>query len=158
VWIDDSEPSWLCVYDVAAARLTRIVVKSGRTISCPAVSPDGKMAACFDGEVVYLFDSRTGKQIRTAVINTFFGSYNCRFLPDGKSVLVMATRGAVLVPTDPAQQVVESQIETGFLERWALFPDSRRVAVIDHYGVVRIHDLKTGKQLDDHSRFPAFAG
>jgi hypothetical protein len=42
--------------------------------------------------------------------------------------------------------------------RFALFPDGKRVAVRNELGVIRVHDLRTGRQLDEHSTFARLGG
>ena len=53
------------------------------------------------------------------------------------------------------ETVVPSFLDSDVAE-FSFFPDGKRHAIQNREGVIRIHDLATGKQLDRHSRFPAF--
>src|SRR5262249_45819821 len=82
---------------------------------------------------------------------------------DGKTVVVQNRQQYVLVEAEgdesPRLVTLPERSKDYFTTvRYALLPDSRRVVTVDGYGVIRVRDLKTGKQLDRYSRFPGFGG
>ncbi len=82
------------------------------------------------------------------------------FTSDGKAVVVPSMwDGLVVVPTDQKKEPIHLPIRSGDgIYAQAVFADSSRVALADCRGVIRIHDLRTGKQLDQHTRLPYLGG
>src|SRR5262245_38252933 len=162
VWFDGVK-GVLSAHDLATGKT---VVLDARCDGCCAlaISPDGKRAAIatHDNDV-RTFDAVSGKRLRTVSVSDFFTVTGGWFTPDGKAVVVYDRDKFVLVPVEGD----ERPRRTSLHERWKSFfdrnryaplPDSKRLVTLDPYGVIRVRDLKTGKQLDSHSRFPPFAG
>jgi WD40 repeat protein len=161
VWKKDNG-SEIGVLELATGRqvLMRFTLEPSDVVRVPAISPDGTRAACRTDRTVRFFDTRTGWETGCIELPSFNALDEIRFTPDGKAVVLASYwDGLLVVPVAADQRVRRLPIRAGKgIQAFALFPDSRRVALADDFGVIRIHDLHTGKQVDAHTRFSCFQG
>src|SRR5262249_20389198 len=150
----------LGIHDLVSGKTTTVDPKLDKNLSVRsvAVSADGKRAACLWSEGVLLFDAATGKQTRRVALPGLNVQGTSGFTPDGKHVVLRDQSIYVVVAYEGGRPCSVSLPHSGWQDRFALLPDSRRLVIADWYGVTRIHDLKTGRRLDAHSRFPCFDG
>src|SRR5262245_16394229 len=72
---------------------------------------------------------------------------------------MLTSRALMVIPTQAPKQPSLAPLRCcNRHSAFALFSDSRRIAVADWRGVIRIHDLNTGKQLDRHSHLSSCSG
>jgi WD40 repeat protein len=162
VWYD-AVKDVLSAHDVASGKTTVLDAKC-KACRALAISPDGKraVAVIYPGEV-RIFDVGAGKLLRRVSIGDRIHADGGWFTPDGKAVLLRQWDRYVVVPVERGDPSGLVSVQDGwdaapFKVQYAPLPDSKRLVTVDSGGVIRVHDLKTGKQLDAHSRFPAFAG
>jgi WD40 repeat protein len=154
-WWQDNRIS---VHDLKAGTTTVLPapVPEGGGFVSPALSPDGKVVARLSCDDVHLIDVATKKVLHSVTGRSAWG--DAEFTPDGKLLVVKlgAERALHAIPVAPGEK--DWAVPLTGAHSFALFPDGRRVAVLDEHHVVRVHDLRTGKQLDTHSRFRGVPG
>ncbi len=121
------------------------------------ISPDGKIIARLTSKGVRLLDPVTGKSLRVEPVAGLHQFCEAEFSAAGK-LLVVQTGHKVLhaIPLDLGEKAWE--VPVAGVKSFGLVPDGRRVALYGENNVLRVHDLRTGRQLDRHSRYPAFVG
>ncbi|MBY0230613.1 MAG: hypothetical protein K2W96_15110 [Gemmataceae bacterium] len=157
-WVcaDGSRAGWATkaawhVRDLDSGKSWSVARGGGRGSDRAFPSTDGKRLALVGGGVLRVLDIPSRKTLRTVE-----GAFDrpVPFSADGSLLVVMEhgrSRSLRAVPLDPA---VEPWTVPGVdPEAFDLFPDGKRIAVLDRGGVLRVHDLRTGKPLDGHSRF-----
>ena len=163
-WLSESSRT-LFVHDLTTGKRTAIATSldAKDNVQAIALSPDGALVGCLTTSAVYLIDANTGKpKVKTGLqgLGIGMGHYDFVFTLDGKAVVVRSgSPGLLVVPTDPERKPVRLPLRDSQETRaMVLFNDSRRVAVADTWGVIRVYDLWTGKRAEEHSRFPSFRG
>ncbi len=157
--VEDDDADVVTVYDFDTGKSLEIDVtraKGERHITA-RLSPDDRTVAVQLSERVILYDAADGKEQHarpTPGVNHQSGG----FTADGRGFYAPDRRGGAFVPLDPKAKPIPLQHRGGSFSAFALFPDSKRVAVADQDGVVRIYDLTTGQQTDKHTSHPLWAG
>ncbi len=145
------------VYDIATEKQTTASVALGKDdeLMGAALSPDGGTLAVRTKSAMVFFDTGTGKELSRR--ESEGGDRSVIFTPDGKRVFVFnGANAASVLPLDPKAKVVTmSGNESSY--SFALLPNDR-VAICVGKGPLRIHDLKTGERLADHSPYPVWEG
>ena len=125
-----------------------------------AISPDGALLAWGTRRTLCLMDTRSGKEIRKDTLKGDMGTEAIEFTPDAKTLIAFCWRRRHRQGSRPSEGPIAyvPTPRTMYHSPHALFADSRRAAMADDKGVIRIFDLQTGMQLDGHSAFPRFLG
>jgi hypothetical protein len=153
------EPRGIAVHDLTTNK--RVLLP--RVHAMPILTPDGKLVLALQRWELFFFDPRTGRQVRRIDLSHIerVGS-ELLLTPDGKRAFIRGAPGKVMVVVPLAGRKAPWKF-TFSLEEEGIYaavpmPDSRRVAVVGGSGIIRVHDLDTGKHTDGHSRFPPFVG
>ncbi|MBY0231810.1 MAG: PQQ-like beta-propeller repeat protein [Gemmataceae bacterium] len=152
--------AWRAMDRGAGGRMRLLDLATGRTESASAsapsaLSPDRTLLASKDSASLCFHRFPTDERGRRIACR-HDRLQPPRFLPGGRAVAGLGGGRLHLLPVDPARD--PRSIKLPDAVDFALFPDGKRVAVETAGGLVRIHDLATGKRLDDLSRYPEFVG
>jgi WD40 repeat protein len=152
------------IWDVPTGKLLRTIESAGRRyVTTLAISPDGKSLAAGTNDGVYrLFNTGTGKEVRTFGTNHMNGSYSggsnlLRFSPDGKRLFISGMtfdgvsfrRATKVWDTDSGKTLFELAGKNQFSSMYsaAFSPDGKRLVCGDLSGEVTLADALTGKVL-----------
>jgi WD40 repeat protein len=119
-----------------------------------ALAPDGSKLVVSAGTKLTVYDTATGKPV---VSRDDFATDSCRDIQVNPNC-----RGCVLrdgwsclfyIPFDENEKVVQLSNSARGVQSTVCLPDGKRVAVLDRNGVVRLYDLATGQECDEHSQY-----